>query len=72
MFCLCHKGNMISKEINSSIGIPAVTKALFDTVLMLCMRGKLNASWKTDIERCNGVIEDFKTLPHSMKNHLIF
>lgn len=73
IICLYHKGNMISKEINSSIGIPAVTKTLFDTVLMLCICWK----WKerlleADIERCNRVIEDLKILPHSMKNHFIF
>lgn len=37
MFCLCHKGNMISKEINGTIALPAVTKTLFDTVLMLSL-----------------------------------
>lgn len=32
MFCLCYKGNMISKEMNSSIAMPAVTETVFDTV----------------------------------------
>ena len=27
---------------------------------------------KTDIERCHQVNEDFKTLPHSLKNHFNF
>jgi hypothetical protein len=64
---------MISNEINSFAGIPAVTKTLFDTVLMLCICSKLNEHLpETDTERCNRVIEDLKTFPHLMKNYLIF